>query len=75
MTKSCERCGNPYQPTSNNQRYCRGCGVMVKRERNRARYIQQHRDQATPSTDWSSIVRFTDETGKSYGQCVAEGLL
>lgn len=75
MTKSCERCGNPYQPTSNSQRYCRDCGVQVKRERNRARYIHQHRDQATPSTDWSSIVRTVAQAGKSYSQCVAEGLL
>ena len=76
MTKNCENCGNPYQPTSNNQRYCRDCGVQVKRERDRARYIPKRRArESAPATDWAAIVRTVAQAGKSYGQCVAEGLL
>jgi len=39
--KACQHCGKEYRPTSNHQKYCKECGLVVKRIRN-AEWTEAH---------------------------------
>ena len=76
MLRSCKLCGAPFEARNNAQGYCsRECSREAARIRDRERR-REKRQNGPPSNaaQWAAALSVMRETGKSYGQCQAEGL-
>lgn len=83
MLRSCRLCGAPFEAQNNAQGYCsRDCSREAARIRDRE-YRRRKKQASRPASrtvtpsnaaKWERALEVMRETGKSYGQCQAEGL-
>lgn len=83
MLRTCRLCGAPFEAQNNAQGYCsHECSREAARIRDRE-YRRRKKQASRPASrtgppsnaaKWERALEVMRETGKSYGQCQAEGL-
>lgn len=65
----CELCGKSVEVGGGRWRYCPECSSLSDKGK------EEKRKEIKEKTDWSKIIKISNETGLSYGKLVQMGLI